>query len=86
MQVTIGVGWFPVDGVVEGAVWAPGDEYVQKGYLSGLLLFHGELDAWVLLVEVLQKFEERVWTMGPHDKGVIYVAEPQTGSEVSGEE
>ena len=33
------------------------DEYVHKGYLSGLFLLHGELDAWVLLVEVLQEYE-----------------------------
>jgi hypothetical protein len=40
----------------------------------------------VLLVEVLQKFMERVLTVGPHDKGVVHVAEPKAGSEVSGEE
>lgn len=86
MQVTVSVGGFPVNAVMEGAVLVSCDENIKKGYLSGMFLLHGELHIWVLLVEVLQKFMERVLTVGPHDKDVVYVAEPQTRSEVSGEE
>ncbi|XP_071793274.1 uncharacterized protein [Asterias amurensis] len=70
----VGVSGFPVNAVMKGAVLVSCDENIQKG----------ELDTGVLLVEVLQKFTERVLTVGPHDKGVVYVSEPQAGSEVAG--
>ncbi len=85
VEISVGVGGFPVDAVAEFAVWFSGDEDIKESDLAGLLLLHGELDSGVLLVEILQKLEERVQSVGPNDKGVIHVAEPQAGSEISGE-
>ena len=38
MQVTVGVGGFLVNAVVECPVWISGDENIKKGYLSGMFL------------------------------------------------
>ncbi len=49
--------------MVECAVWFLCDGDIKKGDLAGLPLLHGdygELDAGVLLVDVLQELQERV--------------------------
>ncbi len=47
VEIPVGVGRFPVDAVVEFAIWFPGDEDINESDLVGLLLLHGELDSGV---------------------------------------
>ena len=47
---------------------------VEKGEMAVLLLFHGELDGGVLLVEVCEEFLELVLTVGPYYECVVHIA------------
>ena len=42
-----------------------------------MLSFHGELDAGMLVVEVVEELVKVRCAVRPDDKGVVYIAEPE---------
>ena len=85
MEVTVGVGGFPVNAVVKCAVWASGDENIQKGYFSRLFLI-GNLMLGCCWLRYCRNSRRESWPWGHTSKVSSTFVEPQTGSEVSGEE
>ena len=65
MEVSVSVGRFAVDSVLERSVQVSCEVDIQESKLAVLFLFHGELDGGMLFVEVVQEFSEEVFTVGP---------------------
>ena len=82
VKVSVSVGQFPADLVGRRALVFLGNSNVKEGDRVVLFNLHDELDALVLLVDVLEelaKFLSAVWLC---DEGIINVAEPEGGLEM----
>ena len=55
LEVAVGVAGLAVDAMLEGAVRVLGELDVKEGDLAALFLFHGELNGWMLPVQVVQE-------------------------------
>ena len=58
------------------AVTILGHKIIHEYYPALLLLFHGELDVWRLLIEVSMEPGQFFITLLPDDKGVNHIASP----------
>lgn len=47
----------------------------RNAILSSFFLFHGKLDGWILLVEMVMEISEGLLAMWPNNKGIIYVSD-----------
>ena len=82
VKVSVSVGRFPVDLVGRRALVFLGNSNIKEGDRVVLFNLHDELDALVLLVDVLEelvKFLSAVWL---YDEAIINVAEPEGGLEM----
>ena len=79
MKVSVGVGRFPVDLVGRRALIFLGDSNIKEGDGAVLFSLHGELNALVLLVDVLEELVEFLSVVWPYDKGIVNVTEPEGG-------
>ena len=77
-----GICRFPVDLVGRRALVFLGDSNIKEG--DGVVWFnlHGELDALVLLVDVLEELGEFLSAMWPYDESIVHVTEPEGGLEM----
>ena len=46
-------------------------------------MLHGEFDEWMLRVEALQELVKCCHAVGPNHEGVINIAEPEVGADIS---
>ena len=47
-----------------------------------MFLFHGELDVWMLTVQVMEELLECCLVVRPNHKGVVNVAEPEVRAKI----
>ena len=77
MKIPVSVCWFPENLCVEGSVrHIPCHQNIQKRKSPFLLHFHRELDGWSYGVEVVQEIVKILSIVGPQNKGVVDISQP----------